>query len=489
MNFFVEQVTAEKKNKSLKKKKKRPSGSGKSSASTSKNAVSSTTASAVDPFEAAMKLLEKDSAVLNNLDPELKQQVFYLLLVRGETLCKEKDPKSIDKAVEYFVKAVGLVSQPGEVIMSYEQTLPADIFKRIILELQKQNLEKTRAYFASLASETGFVHFEESDGPKSTSPTANSIKQWTLVASSDLDEGVVLFSEEPDVALNVLSECCDFCFKSLKSLEPEHLADLSYCSNLCLTKARDIYAKHLENLKGTPAYAYQQLVKVVHETKCYAPILMLRYIATLLEDELSRQKRQESAAKDFSLFGHYDYLRPAYRVPRDTDKAEAVLIRTILQPSHADIAQFLSDEIYVAMKSTVMFNALGFKGEEEGNEDLDKAEEAQFVEESEISVNEDTGAKPDALKVLEPVRYSGSTSKSDFFGLYHSFSHISHSCDPNSRLISDPAIPRRLKLVSKRQIKAGEKITISYAPEPDCSKQIIERDFYISCECIKCESN
>lgn len=433
-----------------------------------------------------MELIEQDVEVLNKLHPELKQQVFYLLLIRGETLVKEN--QSIEKAVEFFVKAVALVSQPAEVIMSYEQTLPTEVFKKIVFELQNQNLEKTKKYFAALAPETGLVRFEEIKGPKVTSPTAGS-KQWAVVINSDVSEGTVLMSEEPDVAICTLEnsqDICDYCFKKISEEDRQSLASipLSYCSKFCMSKGQESYGKHLENLNGTPAYAYKQLVKVVEETKSYAPLLMLRYIASLLEDELSRQKKAAETDSSYHLFSHYDYLRPAYRVPRESDKAEAVLIRTILEPSHSDISQFLSDEIYVAMKSTVMFNAIGYAGAK----DEVIAEEAEFVEESKISVNsnDSEGVKADEIKVIEPVRYSGSTTKSDFFGLYHSYAHIHHSCVSNCTLISDDAIPRRLKLVTKRALKAGDKVTISYMPDP--SKKAVERDFYINCECVNCSA-
>lgn len=416
---------------------------------------------------------------MNKLPAEIKQQVFYVLLIRGETLTKEnKSPESIDKAVEYFVKAVSLVSHPGEVLMSYEQTLPADIFKRIIAELQKQNIDKIKAYFAFLAPETGLIRFEEKEGPKTTSPTGNSsAKQWFAVATTEVPKGTVLMSEEPDISMCTLKdsqECCDYCFKSLTDCEKEHLSDLSYCSKFCLTQARETYGKYLEKLEGTAAYAYQQLVKVVNETKCYAPLLMLRYIAALLENELTRQKASESGEEldKLHLFAHYDYLRPAYRHPRDSDKAEAVLIRTILEPSHKDIGQFLSDEIYVAMKSTVMFNSIGINNE------------IEFSEESEISVNEENDSDKPIIKAVEPIRVAGTTSKSNFFGPYHSFAHLSHSCDPNCQLISDPEFPRRLKLVAKREIKSDEKLSISFVESNEkCCKDVIERDFYINCEC------
>lgn len=453
----------------------------------------------MDPFEAALELIEKDAAILNKLPPELKQQVFYILLIRGETLIKEKKTEeSIDKAVGYFVKAVALVSSPSEVLMSYEQTLPSEIFKKIISALQNQNSEKTEFYFDTLKPETGLINFSEMEGPIVLSPTGKSnSKQWIAVASTSIDgPGTVLMSEEPDVAIGTIEGCCDYCFKSINEEEAEgesvYISDLIYCSKHCQSIALDSYGKYISTLEGTSAYAYQQLIKVVNETKNYAPILMLRYISSLLEDELSRQNQLES--NSINLFAHYDYLRPAYRVPRDSDKAEAVLIRTILEPSHSEIGQFLSDEIYVAMKSTVMFNAIG----------LAKQSDDEFSEESKIAVQEESGddaittdttitdttdnitpkLKP-TLKPVEPIRLSGSTSNSKFFGLYHSYAHISHSCSANCELIPDESIPRRLKLVSTRPIKEGEKISLSYAASSgfECKKEIIERDFYISCEC------
>lgn len=150
LNPFLGNVSKlDEKKKKMKRKKKKTGDKEKSAASASKSQEKVS-----DPFEDALKLIEQDTSILNKLPAEAKQQVFYVLLIRGETLVKEnKSSESVDKAVEYFVKAVALVSHPGEVLMSYEQTLPADIFKRIISELQKQNIEKTKAYFDSLAPE------------------------------------------------------------------------------------------------------------------------------------------------------------------------------------------------------------------------------------------------------------------------------------------------------------------------------------------------
>lgn len=467
----------------MKKKKKKSSNSKLNSKLGSKNSNSLSASSVpADPFEAALELIEKDASILNKLPSELKQQVFYILLIRGETLIKEnKLEESIEKAVEYFVKAVALVSSPAEVLMSYEQTLPSEIFKKIIAALQNQNLEKTKVYFETLKPETGLLKFTELEGPIVLSPTGKSnAKQWFATAETLIEDGTVIMSEEPDIGICLLEGCCDYCFKALtqdQEVEKVSISDLVYCSKYCQAKANDSYGKYLDKLEGAAAYAYQQLVKVVSETKSYAPLLMLRYIASLLEDELSRQSGNQKP-DSVNLFAHYDYLRPAYRVPRDSDKAEAVLIRTILEPSHSDIAQFLSDEIYVAMKSTVMFNAIGSP-----KEFIDEISE----ETSKIVLNDDGENKVKiAQNNNEPIRLAGSTSNSNFLGLYHSYAHISHSCQPNCELIPDEFIPRRLKLVSKRPIKEGETISISYASVPkysQCKKEVIERDFYISCEC------
>jgi mitochondrial import receptor subunit TOM20 len=446
----------------------------------------------VDPFTDALEICEKDAETLVRLPAEMKQQVFYVLLIRGETLMKEnKNPESIDKAVEYFVKAVSLVSSPAEVIMSYEQTLPADIFKRIILALQGDNNRKTREYFAHIAPETGLIRYDECDGPKVSdgASTPNpTVKQWCAVATKSIPKGTVLMSEEADVALLCAQEdYCDFCFKSLEGNDQQdqdlYLSDLKYCSKFCLDQARSSYGKHLENLTGTPAYAYQQLVNVVKETKCYAPLLLLRYISALLEDELRKQDNQEtesSSSSKYRLFSHYDYLRPAYRAPRDSDRAESVLIRTILQPSNADIAEFLTDEIYVAMKSTVMFNSIGMADAAACKTELEYVDEAEITQDFTKTASSEIKTSP-ILKPVEPVRNSGSSSKSKFFGLYHSFSHVLHSFESNCEFVSDENIPRRIKLVAKRDIEADEKLSINYGGS-DASKEIIERDFYIKCD-------
>ena len=67
------------------------------------------------------------------------------------------------------------------------------------------------------------------------------------------------------------------------------------------------------------------------------------------------------------------------------------------------------------MKSTVMFNAIGLPkivGDEE------------FSEESKIGTSQDND-KAFSYKANEPIRLSGSTTNSKFFGLYHSLAHIS----------------------------------------------------------------
>lgn len=460
------------------KKKKKTTSSRNSKASRSASSKSDSKPEVNGPIKAAFEICELSASELAKLPAEAKQQAFYTLLVKGEMMLKENNA---DDSLTYFMKAINIVPNPSEVLKAYEQTLPAEIYSKIIANLKEENLAKTREYFGKLAPESGLVRFVEAEGPKLALTGTSSGTVWSASATQDIEEESILMSEEADIALSLKTgSVCDYCFKPINQEEVNcKLADLSFCCSVCLKNAEDSYAGALKDLSGTPAYAYQQLVNIVQETKSFAPILMLRYVAALLEDELRKQKADagDEEVQVSGLFAHYDFLRPAYRAPRDSDKAEAMLIRTILSVKNADVAEFLTDEIYCAMKATVMYNSIGFV---EHNLNGEVA-----VNNIEIS-NEDAPKK----RALEPIRYAGTTSRASFFGLYPTLSHVSHSCDPNCRLIADAQIPRRLKLVSNRAIKADESLTISYLPfdfDGD-RKATIATDFHIICECCKCKN-
>ncbi len=466
----------------MKKKKKVPSNKSKSSKSASSKATSK--ADLNDPIKAAFDICELSTSELAKLPVDAKQQAFYTLLVKGEMLLKEEKAQD---SLTYFMKAINIVPNPSEVLKAYEQTLPAEIYSQIISALKDENRTKTREYFEKLAPASGAVKFVEREGPKLALTGASSGMIWTAAAAQDVEDETILMSEEADIALCRLQSepVCDYCFKSLDEEVNCKLADLSFCCSVCMKSAEDSYASSLSNLSGTPAYAYQQLIKIVHETKSFAPVLMLRYVAALLEDELRKQRFDagDEAVQVSGLFAHYDFLRPAYRAPRDADKAEAMLIRTILSEKNTDVAEFLTDEIYCAMKATVMYNSIGFLGDE------------SVIEESkqDVAVNEiETNNQDDSPKkwALEPIRYSGTTTRASFFGLFHTLAHVAHSCEPNCRFVSDAQIPRRLKLISNRPIKADEPLTISYLPlDFDGDRTAaIATDFHIICECAKCKN-
>lgn len=503
-----ESVPAETKTKSGKRLKKRKGASLRGSGTTAKSSASS-----VDPFTQALNVCDLDNEELGKLSAEAKQQAFYALLVKGEMLLKDKKPEALERAVGYFLKAVAIVPNPTEVIMAYEQTLPAAVFQRIISELQVDSQRKAAAYFERITPESGAVRFVEMEGaPLATGKPAGRL--WTATAAEDIEDETIVMSEEADVALATvnLTDACDYCFARLNAQDNTavSIADLRYCSLFCAERARSSYAKYIEGLEGTAAYAYQQLILLTRETRTYAPLLLLRHVASLLEDELQRQKTPDSGR--IGLFSHYDHLRPAYRAVRDSDRAEAMLIRTILQPSNGDVGDFLTDEIYVAMKSTVMYNCIGLPA----SETVAPATEAETVvpvvpvKESEedipvadVSISPDVEGQESGMskgpsieakvKVLEPVRVAGSSYQAAFLGLYHTLAHVAHSCEPNCVLVPDAQIPRRLRLISRRSIQKGERLTIFYPAgsaqtfeDKTARRLTIERDFHVICDCSAC---
>jgi hypothetical protein len=470
----------------------------------------------VDPMTKSLQVCELSANELSKLPVDQKQQAFYALLVKGELMLKAKGEDSETRAIGYFLKAVLIVPNPSEVVMAYEQTLPASVFQKVMDALKAESENKTSAYFAAIVPESGLMRFEERDGPLLAASGKSVGRHWIPVATKDIPVGACIMSEDADVALALppaSASVCDFCFQTIEE-EQVYVADLRYCSKHCSQQAGSFYARYLERLEGTAAYAYQQLVKVVQETRCYAPLLVLRYVGMLLTDELSRQQ-----AKDLErpgLFTHYDHLRPAYRAAKDADRAEAVLIRTILEPSNADVGEFLTDEIYVAIKSTLMFNCIGFRLQQTDDEipltelrertasrddgetlaaaskttsdASEKAADASSEKATDTSSEKITGT-PSEKGLREAVRFAGLSNQSSAIGLYHTLSHVSHSCQPNCTLQSDAQYPRRLKLVACQNVQAGDSLTISYVPDApkDERIEVIRRDFHIICQCPACE--
>ncbi|PJF17134.1 DNA-directed RNA polymerase subunit [Paramicrosporidium saccamoebae] len=298
---------------------------------------------------------------LLNLSPEEKQNVFYALLMRGE-MVMSKGPAEVEKALDYFSKAVSIVPNPGEVVAAFENTLPRPIFNALLDRIQRDIQVKVGEYFAGLLPTDSKATFAETliAEPGAEHPS----KVWVPNATDDVSVGTTLWEEHADVvALNVEAkgEHCEHC---LRSLHGTHVGCPAcdqplYCSQPCQIKSAEVYHAYFCKAPNAVYSAMNELRQVCKENQSSLALLVLRYVAFLLSEEL----RGNGAANN-GPFAHYDHLRPVFRAPNDIDRTEAKILREIFSSTNKNIVEctrpgmaansvVLSDDIYTSMKATI----------------------------------------------------------------------------------------------------------------------------------------
>lgn len=336
-----------------------------------------------------LKLCDLDATDLLMLSPEQRQKVFYALLMKGEILMQQQgDPIAIEKAIKYFSKAVGLVPNPGEVLGALEQALPPEIYRRLLATIQSNMLERMKRYFEGLSN----------DHPIQFVPGGRNGREWIPVAREDIFEGSVVFTEKPALL-----------FIPSNSF-PESLT------------------KHCDSTGSNMA------------------LFMYSYVSMLLKEEMLG-----NGAAQMGPFAHFDHLPQAVRIPTVDDITEAALIRESLgdqnEPTKTGLAEFLTNDIYAAMKVTLQRVLL----------DLEKQDE---------------------------VVYHLGGAKSSKFGLFHLAAHFPHTCAHANVALHLKDVDT-IAAVACSNIKKGEALLVSYLKEPsnEFNHSRLLKEFGILCNC------
>lgn len=429
------------------KKKKRPFPS---STSSSTAAVSSTAAqpdttvtapvqSQKDSVQGKEKTKKKqvdcDSPIEDILtqSPEVKQQLFMEMMMRGEFFIQQGVP---DRAIDYLVKGLGMIPNPGEVLLAFEQTLPEPVFKSLLERLQREGRKRVKEYFDGIHGDHPQIQFSSKESKNEM--TGHAVERWFMKAAQDFSAGEVIFSEPADLISNTVSY-----------FDESSVAELKY-------------VKDSEQAKE----AFMDLLNHCRETKSSAGLLLFKYISLLLDAELDNGQAGMQASGPFA---HYDHLRPAFRQPNSNDLKEAKLLRLIFTRSNPNMQDFLTDDIYAAMKYTMLFNCYGFIGD---------------------SSNLDADADG---KCQEIVRNVGASNQAKWIGLYHIASHIDHSCRPNA-IISMNEADQSVTVKAITDIAKNDPINLAYLPgcqdlDKEARQIALLSKFGIVCECDACREN
>ena len=145
---------------------------------------------------------------------------------------------------------------------------------------------------------------------------------------------------------NSISRFCAYCCCSLKSNIPDTASvlyscsscSLVYCSEECLLIAYEEHHKFLCNadLSKLDGFAH----------------FMAKYLAMVLIQELNGNSSQNNGP-----LLHYDFMQKLSVQPTVKDIEEAAILRSIFDPIHSGMSEFLSDDCYATMKATLMLNA------------------------------------------------------------------------------------------------------------------------------------
>lgn len=415
---------------------------------------------------------------LLDMSSEEKQRIFYALLMRGEMLLGQISRDStktssvknssaslanLNRAIEYFSKAISIVPNPGEVIQALQQSIPPAVFTLLIERVQKDLKGKVEEYFKTLdTSSVTFVH-QENASPNEYCPQA--IK--------DVVKDEVIWKEVADISYSTISgSICDSCLSVIETEDtqsPLHGCPLcesksfSWCSERCRISSSPMFHDYFCGQENSEALESLELLR--GEGKI-VPLLITRYVALLLSEEMAGN----SVSRIGGPFNHYDHLVPVMKSPSAEDVEEATAIRALFANSvlarktnnaggdASGVLEFLTDQVYSIMKGTLLQNVFATSTSDgKGSEDC-------------------------------RIIFGDSEECCPSIHLFHSAAHLPHSCDPNCLAKVEG---NKLTLRSKRNIPTGTPLTISFLPFPKGTSCIdrkvkLESIFGISCKCDLC---
>lgn len=409
-------------------------------------------------------LCDKPLDVLIELEAETKQKVFYALLLKGEAVMNVPGQEPAASA-KYFAKALALVPNPSEIMSAFEKSLNPAVFQEMIKLLQQEMLHKTDKYFERLAEPAGgrlaFAAATEND------ILGKGHRVHRPVAQRALKAGEVVFEEVPDVAslIDLNADMLVYCDNCLKQLGDHTLScgqnDAFYCSPACQKTGIELYHGYVCTTNAAACVALGELRRYCKEVSHSGiALLLLKYVAMLLTEEL-----RGNGATLGGPFDHYDNLPQLFPAPGELETEEARLIRAVFASVNANIADFLTDQIYASMKATLSRASFS------------------FAVDNPLAVN-NTAFIEAFRKVI------GGNQDCDAMAFYRLAAHLPHACAPNVKLELVPGCGSMVRAVALRDVAAGEGLAVAFVPvdglEAQRRKDQLFLHFMIDCQCAQC---
>ncbi|XP_066150687.1 histone-lysine N-trimethyltransferase SMYD5 [Euwallacea fornicatus] len=352
-----------------------------------------------------------------------------------------------------------------------------------------------------------------------------SSKGKCLCATSNIQEGTVIFEEEPLVSCQFSwnacckYKACDHCLRPLETAEenvrrltgnpllelpyPEccqtkqleitscPACGIQYCSEWCRTTALEQYHKviclqTLDRSKVLPLEQLEETWKQMH----YPPETSSIFLIVRLLARILQAPNSEEAIRTTLGFCHRtvnEEAELAHKFLGDKFIGQVGLLREMIVNALPDqkIGQFLTSEGFQSLIALIGTNGQGigsspFSAWRQNVQKLDlpptqKEEINSFIE-----------------KIYDDFEnHTGDFLNNEGVGLYLKQSCANHSCDPNAE-IQFLHNNFKLSLVALRDIEPNEEICISYLGDCELSRsrhsrqKLLKENYIFECDCVKC---
>lgn len=164
----------------------------------------------------------------------------------------------------------------------------------------------------------------------------------------------------------------------------------------------------------------------------------------------------------------------------------------------------ISDERYAAMKTSFMYNCLGFStnagtrleestGGNSKQEDNNSTPSLDNEDDSHWKTDEEEETSLNVASALIPAKSHLNRSELAAIGLYHLTAHLKHACVPNARVkLPTESGSNEISVYALKSIRKGEEITMEFVP---CEgKAYLERvlslqtAYQYKCDCLNCSN-
>ncbi|KAJ2399445.1 mitochondrial import receptor subunit tom20 [Coemansia sp. RSA 2559] len=262
---------------------------------------------------------------------------------------------------------------------------------------------------------------------------------------------------------------------SSNEFECDKCHEAVYCSEKCRQDAYDAYHQFLcTKSDNAEAQKFADLVKELHEL---APILIAKFFGILVDREKKKElarvlgglngsnSASESDVDEYTTWEHLECMRYLELVPSNTDVEMLKMLGELMSSSVPGLSEFVTGERYTMLKGKLDYNAYA-------------------VHNSQVA---DVPAETEATHVSDTIRDDHSASPVGI-ALYLISSHITHSCDPNVRIVF-PENTSKAALKALKPIAQGDELHVSFVDaslDVQTRQKLLKNSYRFTCECAKC---